>query len=125
MSGSLLVRGGRIVGLDEGGSRPGDVRIRDGLIVEVGPGLAPGGEPVLDAGGSFLIPGLWDAHVHFMQWVRSTTWVDVAGTAGPDEVCARIEAALATRPDAGRAVIAFGYRSAPWSSSPATRTTGG
>ncbi|HHU39948.1 MAG TPA: amidohydrolase [Propionibacterium sp.] len=118
MSGSLLVRGGRIVGLDEGGSRPGDVRIRDGLIVEVGPGLAPGGEPVLDAGGSFLIPGLWDAHVHFMQWVRSTTWVDVAGTAGPDEVCARIEDALATRPDDGRAVIAFGYRSAPWRERP-------
>ena len=114
MDGSLLVRGGRIVGLDDGGSVAGDVRIRDGIVVEVGSSLPVRDEPVLHAADSFLIPGLWDAHVHFLQWVRSTTWVDVAGTAGPEEVCARIAAALAGRPADDRAVIAFGYRSAPW-----------
>lgn len=110
----VLVSGGRVVGLDGGGLVAADVRLRDGVVVEVGPSLVPAGEAVLDARGSFLIPGLWDAHVHFTQWVRSTTWVDVAGTTGPEEVCARIAAALAERPDDGRAVIAFGYRSAPW-----------
>ena len=115
MSGSVLVRGGRVVGVDEGGSVPADVRIRDGVIVEVGPALAaPVDEAVLDAAGSFLVPGLWDAHVHFLQWVRSTTWVAVAGTAGPEEVCARIAAALADRAGDDRAMVAFGYRSAPW-----------
>ncbi|MFG3899912.1 hypothetical protein ACGI02_25065, partial [Escherichia coli] len=71
-----------------------DVRVRDGAIVEVGPGLAPDGEPVLDAAGDWVIPGLWDAHVHFTQYVRASTWVDVAGTAGPEEVCARLAAAV-------------------------------
>lgn len=114
MAGSVLVRGGRIVGLDDGIDRVADVRIRDGVVVEVGASLPPGDEQVLDAAGGWVIPGLWDAHIHFAQWVRSTTWVDVAGTSGPEEVCARIATALADRPDDGRGLIAFGYRSAPW-----------
>lgn len=118
MGGSLLVRGGRMVGLDDGVVRLVDVRVRDGVVVEVGASLAPGDEPVLDATGSWVIPGLWDAHVHFNQWLRSTAWVDVAGTSGPEEVCDRIASALADGADGaddGRALVAFGYRSAPWS----------
>lgn len=116
MGESVLVRGGRVVGLAEGeATRAADVRIRDGLIVEVGPDLAVAGERLIDAAGAWLIPGLWDAHVHFTQYVRASTWVDVAGTSGPEEVCARIAGDLAGRPDDGRAVIAFGYRSGPWS----------
>ena len=115
MGESLLVRGGRVVALDEDGTGGVlDVRVRDGAIVEVGPGLAPDGEPVLDAAGDWVIPGLWDAHVHFTQYVRASTWVDVAGTAGPEEVCARLAAAVAERPG-DRAVVGFGYRSGPWS----------
>lgn len=113
MGESLLVRGGRIVGLRGEAEQVADVRILDGRIVEVGPDLASHGGPVLDASGGWLIPGLWDAHVHFAQWVRSTTWVDVAGTTGPEEVCARIATALQQWPE-GRALVAFGYRSAPW-----------
>ena len=115
MGESVLVRGGRIVALgrDEV-SGVADVRIRDGRIVEVGPGLVAGGERVVDATGGWLIPGLWDAHVHFSQHVRASTWVDVAGTGGPEEVCDRLARALAGRPADGRAVVGFGYRSAPW-----------
>lgn len=111
----MLVTGGRIVGLDGGVPVLADMRIRAGVIVEVGPALPVGDEPVLDAAGGWLIPGLWDAHVHFLQWVRSTTWVDVAGTSGPEEVCSRLAAAVAERGDDGRALVGFGYRSAPWS----------
>lgn len=114
MKGSLLVRGGRVVGLDGERERAADVRIRDGVIAEVAPGLAPRGETVVDAAGAWLIPGLWDAHVHFGQWARSTTWLDVAGTAGPEEVCRRVGTALGQRRDDGRITVGFGYRSAAW-----------
>jgi imidazolonepropionase-like amidohydrolase len=40
------------------------VRIRGGLIVEVGEGLAGAGARVVDLGGRTLMPGLIDCHVH-------------------------------------------------------------
>ena len=48
------------------GARPGmNVSIADGRIVSVrdAPGRSPG--RVVDGTGKYLIPGLWDAHVHF------------------------------------------------------------
>src|SRR5687768_11131869 len=61
----LLVRGGTIV--DGTGSPPqrGDVRVRDGVIVEVGPNLRPDGERQLDAAGATVAPGFIDTHTHF------------------------------------------------------------
>jgi dihydroorotase len=62
----LLVRGGRV--LDETGVRVADVAVRDGRIVEVGPGLdAPAGAKVLDAEGCVVTPGLVDIQVHFRE----------------------------------------------------------
>ena len=37
--GDVLVRGGTIIDGTGGPSRPGDVRVRDGVIVEIGEGL--------------------------------------------------------------------------------------
>ena len=51
---------------------PGDVHVAGGRVVEVGRGLRVPGAQVLDAGGAFLIPGLWDAHAHLdMEAARS------------------------------------------------------
>lgn len=43
-----------------------DVRIRAGLVVEVGTALRPDGEPSLPAGRGALIPGLHDHHLHLL-----------------------------------------------------------
>ena len=107
---TFLLRGARVVDLDRGGSLPVDVRIRDGVIIEVGPDLGAAGERVLDGRGGWLIPGLWDKHLHFGQLVRSSTWLDVAGLPGPEAVAARVAVA---QPAAGP-LIGFGYRSAGW-----------
>jgi hypothetical protein len=40
------------------------VLIRDGIIVAVGDAITAGDAVQVDAGGGFLIPGLWDSHVH-------------------------------------------------------------
>ena len=63
--GDLLVRGGTIV--DGTGSAPvrADVRVRSGRIVEVGPGLRPDTEVILDATGAYVTPGLIESHTHF------------------------------------------------------------
>jgi len=62
----LVVRGGTVV--DRGGSRRADVRVVDGLVVEVAPSLeAARGAAVLDAGGCLVAPGLVDLHTHLRQ----------------------------------------------------------
>lgn len=62
----LLVSGGRV--LDAAGERTADVRVVDGMVVEVGPGLSPGaGALVLDASGAIVTPGLVDLQVHLRE----------------------------------------------------------
>ena len=48
----LLVRGGLVVDGTGAAARAADVRVRGGRIAEVGPGLRPDGERVLDASGA-------------------------------------------------------------------------
>jgi len=62
--GDLLVRGARTYPPGPA-SRPLEVRVRAGRIAEIGERLASGQEPVLEARGRTLIPGLVDVHVHF------------------------------------------------------------
>ncbi|MFM8302976.1 MAG: dihydroorotase [Actinomycetota bacterium] len=61
--GDLVISGGRV--LDASGERAADVRVRDGRVVEVGPGLR--GDDTLDAGGCLVTPGLVDVHVHLRE----------------------------------------------------------
>jgi N-acyl-D-aspartate/D-glutamate deacylase len=64
-TGDVLVRGGTVV--DGTGAAPvdADVRVRDGIVVEVGPRLDPSGEAVVDAEGAYVTPGLVESHTHF------------------------------------------------------------
>ena len=44
----------------------GDVLIVEGIIQDIGPNLAiPEGARVIDTRGRVLMPGMFDAHVHF------------------------------------------------------------
>ena len=100
---------------------PVDVRIRDGVIAEIGAGLERSGGQVHDGGGAFAVPGLWDAHVHFGQWAAMARRVDLADTSGPDEVVARIARHLAANPqEPGAVVQGFGWRVAGWDRLPTT-----
>lgn len=122
---SLLIRNVRMVpvGIDRRGHtpdhttvprRPVDLRIRDGVVAEIGPGLARAGEDEYDADMRFAAPGLWDAHVHWDQWAQTLTRVDVSGSASADDVVAILARELPHRPDDGATVFGFGHRSALW-----------
>ncbi len=59
----ILISNGLIVTAE--GRTPGDVRIRNGTIAEIGPDLTPAGDArVIDATGKMVLPGGIDPHVH-------------------------------------------------------------
>jgi N-acyl-D-aspartate/D-glutamate deacylase len=59
----LIVKGGIVVDGTGRPSRGADVRVRNGVIAEIGPDLR--GDEVLDAGGCIVAPGFFDVHTHY------------------------------------------------------------
>ncbi len=84
----LLIKNGLIV--TEGGRVQGDLRIRDGLIAEIGRNLTPGsGARVIDATDKLILPGGIDTHVHLTPERTPTT------REGQDDFMTASRAALA------------------------------
>ncbi|QFG67844.1 amidohydrolase [Ornithinimicrobium pratense] len=126
----LLVRDVRLVALDaplpEQAPVPGepvDVLVRDGAIIAVGEGVRERvealGIPVLDGKGRHAVPGLWDMHVHMVQWGLSRTRLDTSGTSGPQEVLGLVAARLAGGLDTPTGMlVGYGHRTGSWDERP-------
>jgi dihydroorotase len=72
---SHVIRNARILG-----GRPQDLRIADGLIQEIGTGLAADGADETDATGLVLLPGLVDIHTHLREPGREDAETVLTGT---------------------------------------------
>lgn len=102
--------------LDPFGDDPVDVHLQGGLIADIAPaGALPRRGAVLDAAGAWLIPGLWDHHVHTVQWalVAQRTALGSAATAAEAAAIMADTPALAD----GRRV-GTGFRDALWPDTP-------
>lgn len=120
---SLLIRRVRIVAI---GDRPApdgevDVRIVGDRVVEVSHALAPNADDeVLDAEGRWLIPGLWDQHVHLGQWAATADRLDLSATTSPEDAVRLVGAEVGARrggaPD--MVIQGFGHRTAAWDRQP-------
>jgi hypothetical protein len=108
---SLLLRRVRVVPLDGPAiAGPVDVLIEDGVITRTGAVGRPAGVRVVEADGRWLIPGLWDAHVHLGQWALASRRLDLSRTSSPQDVLALVAQAVRR----GRPVIAAGQRAGTW-----------
>jgi predicted amidohydrolase YtcJ len=119
MSGFLL-RDARLVPIEESTEsavEPVDVLVRAGRVVEVGPTLerAPGVEEH-DAAGRWLVPGLWDQHVHLGQWTLAAQRLDLRGTPSKQAALALLGERLDQLPDVP--VVGWGHRPASWPEQP-------
>ncbi|MFW6773000.1 amidohydrolase [Nocardioides sp. CPCC 205120] len=118
---NLLIRQARLVPVGRGvvpgpAGRPVDVAVTDGRVTAVGPDLpVPAGASnaeVVDAEGRWLIPGLWDSHVHLGQWTLASQRLDLTAARSPEDVTQRVAERLAELPD--HPVIGWGHRSGGW-----------
>lgn len=95
---------------------PVDVRIEAGRVVEVGRGLGAPGVRVLQAEGSFLIPGLWDAHAHLDMEAARSARIDTLATRSAEEALELVARALRELPAGSRpaTIQGFGHRLSNW-----------
>lgn len=95
-----------------------DVLLEDGAIVAIRPAdpevLRNGDPGVLDGGGGFLLPGLWDHHVHFTQWARTARRVDLSSAASATEAAALVAERIAQEPDGDGWIEGARFRDALW-----------
>jgi predicted amidohydrolase YtcJ len=117
-----VIADARLTGADRTdpfGDDPVDVHLADGIVVDIAPAgaLARNGL-VLDAAGARLIPGLWDHHVHTVQWALSAQRVAL-GPATSAAHAAELMGRAATLADGRR--VGSGFRDAFWADAPELR----
>lgn len=95
---------------------PVDIHIVDGLIADIAPtGALPVRGEVLDAGGAWAIPGLWDNHVHTVQWALTAERAPL-GHVESAAAAAHAMSGVAPLPDGRR--VGTGFRDALWPDRP-------
>jgi predicted amidohydrolase YtcJ len=106
---TLTLRNGRLPGSDD----RVDVSIRDGVIRRIGFGdrTAPGES--VDLGERWLLPGLWDNHVHFGQWAQTARRLDLTAAKSAAEAGALV-ADRAPGVPPGETLVGFGFRDGLW-----------
>jgi predicted amidohydrolase YtcJ len=130
MSRALTLANVRIPGPTTAGAAF-DIHLEGGLIRRIDPvpagraSASPGGtrsdrpDEVLDGGGRFAVPGLWDNHVHAGQWALARQRIDVSAAPSARALAAAIAPVAAER-RAGNAslLIGYGFRDALWPDTP-------
>jgi predicted amidohydrolase YtcJ len=113
-----VLRDVRIVelGRGPGWAGPVDLVIEQGMVQNIGHRLdRPLGFEEYDGGGRWVIPGLWDAHVHLAQWTPRGERLDLSGSASPEHVVARVREHLARHPGP---LVGYGHRLGMWRTEP-------
>ncbi|MBX9718036.1 MAG: amidohydrolase, partial [Microbacteriaceae bacterium] len=94
-----------------GGHDPIDLLIDEGLIVGILPaGIETAGPDDLDLEGRFIMPGLWDEHVHLTQWAQHRRRIDLAPAESAAEAAAILRSALARGEARDVVVVGVGFR---------------
>lgn len=124
MSADLLIRSVRVAGAGRellpfaspDGDEPVDILVSGGVIADIAPaGNLRATADVLDGDGTWVVPGLWDHHVHTVQWALDAQRAPLGGATSAAEA-ARMLSGVAPLPD-GR-VVGAGFRDGLWPDRP-------
>lgn len=91
MKADLVLHNGRIWTAEPAFPWAQAVAIKGNHLIAVGEDRdMPEAQRRLDLGGRLVLPGLWDAHIHFYYWSLGLQQVQLAGTASLQEMLDRI-----------------------------------
>src|ERR1700722_13479928 len=112
MSGDAVLRGARLAQ----GANPQDVLIVDGRVAAIGDlDDLPGERDEVTVGGRFVLPGLWDHHVHFDQWAQVPARLDLSAPNSATGAVRLVSEQLNHRGrDPGTPLVGYGFRDALW-----------
>ena len=117
MNESLCIRNVRTPDSDE----PMDMVIDEGRIVAITAGEKEKscGLATIDAGGMWVIPGLWDCHTHFTQWSYTLGRLDLIGARSAHEAMEMLRGHLSQLRSEGRLnpnryVVGMRFRHSLW-----------
>lgn len=102
-AGSMLIGNARV------GDRDVDLLIVDGRIARIG----SIGRADLDLEGRWLLPGLWDEHVHVTQWALTSRRLDVGAATSAADTAALVAATAGTD-----LLVGGGFRDGLWPDEP-------
>jgi predicted amidohydrolase YtcJ len=100
-----------------------DIQLLGGTVSRIAPaGQLPAvpGSRAVDLDGRWVIPGLWDEHVHMTQWALGANRIDLTGAASAREAAAAVGSSLANglHGGSGLTVVGVGFRDAGWADVP-------
>ncbi|WP_062073181.1 amidohydrolase [Demequina sediminicola] len=108
---SYALRGARRLGSET----PTTIYLDEGRIVQ---GLERTPEFDIDLDGRWVLPGLWDKHVHFTQWAIVRRRLDVSSATSAMGAAQIVQARLMSEYDHDEPLIGYGYRDALWEDHP-------
>ncbi|MCK5376242.1 MAG: amidohydrolase [Acidobacteria bacterium] len=124
----LVLMGGRIVTMDASNPEAEALAARGQELVAVGSEkdvrrlIGPETE-VIDLGGALAMPGLIDAHAHFLGVGRAKMQLDLRAAADFDEIVAMVAAAVAEA-EPEQWILGRGWHQEKWSSAPDPHVSG-
>lgn len=99
-----------------------DIEITDGIITALSPAVAASTQTAgetIDLEGRWVLPGLWDHHVHFNQQALAARRIDVSGAESAAEAATTMSAqASRVRLPEGQPLIGHGFRDGLWPDTP-------
>lgn len=107
---ALVIAGVRLPGTDA----PVDLHVDGGVVRAIAPtGGLPGVSGVrrVDLDGRFVVPGLWDRHVHLAQWAMAARRIDLGAVTSAADAAGLVAASVRTGSDE---VVGMGYRDGLW-----------
>ncbi|MFI5060508.1 MAG: amidohydrolase family protein, partial [Actinomycetales bacterium] len=106
---TIVLRGGRLPTVDG----TVDLLIDDGMIGQIAPAGRLRGDEVVALDGRWVVPGLWDHHVHFTQWAQTARRLDVSGAASAADAADLVRQRRDTEPG-DDPIVGFGFHDALW-----------
>lgn len=103
-----------------GGTALYDIHVARGVVSRIVPAGNPGssGSSVVSLDGRYVIPGLWDEHVHMTQWALAANRIDLSGAVSAHGAAGVVRSYLSGRNDGGRTAVGVGFRDAVWADVP-------